>query len=97
MDGLEARNPPHRGKIGLHALVFFRYVVLCSGAIACYCLCYLAYEHNNHHCLDYPWLCTESQKKNIEVPWAVILFIWAVSLDVSLVKTIITEAFYSAR
>jgi len=77
MNDLEAASSSHRCKVPLYLLVFFRYAVLASTAIACYCLCYLAYEHDNHHCADYPYRCTEAQKKNIEKPWAEVIFIWA--------------------
>lgn len=69
------------GKKALFALLFFRYCVQSSVAIACYCACYLAYEHDHHECLYYPYSCTEAQKQNAKVPWPVILVIFAVSLN----------------
>lgn len=83
MDNLEAKRQP-RSKAGLYIIAFLRYVVLCSGAIACYCLYYLAYEHTYHYCTTNPWNCTEAQMKHAKIPWAIILFILAVSPNFSL-------------
>jgi len=77
MKDLPKECPSLQSRIALHVLAFFRYNVLCSSAITCYCLCYLAYEHNYHYCLHHPYACTEEQKQNSKVPWPIILFILA--------------------
>jgi len=65
-----------KNEIGLHVITLFRYAVLCSGAITCYCLCYLAYEHYFHYCSYSVWNCTESQRQNEKIPWAIVIFIF---------------------
>ena len=68
-----------RSKIGLDVITICRYAVLYSGAIACFCLCYLAYEHYFHYCSYSTWSCTEVQRQHEKIPWAIIIFIFTVS------------------
>jgi hypothetical protein len=89
MDGLEIENRSLPSKVRLLAVTFFKYIVLCSGAIACYCLCYLAYEHNNHYCKDYP--CDAAGKKHAQIPRAIVLYILAVSTNSCQLKPTLTE------
>jgi hypothetical protein len=74
-------TPPRRCSFGLYLVVFARYAVLAGSAIATYCLCYLVDQHNKHYC-TWGWgaKCTDEQKKNIEVPWAEVIFITAVRI-----------------
>jgi hypothetical protein len=79
MYDLETGTQPRRCNLDFYLLVFCRYVVLASTAIACYCLCYLVDQHNKHYCT---WAyCTEEQKANIQVPFAEVIFIATVSTN----------------
>jgi len=75
MDDLEIESRSLLSRVRLNAVTFFKYIVLCSGAIACYCLCYLAYEHDNHYCKYFS--CDAEGKKHAQIPLAIVLFILA--------------------
>lgn len=82
---MKTETHPCQYKFGFYFIVFARYAVLASTAITTYCLCYLVDQHRRHYCTwGYGTRCTAEQQKNIEVPWAEVVFITAVCITLSL-------------